>query len=80
MPFPPGIPLDILGGPSIEAEDIDISNLKVDFEIDSDDFDISYDGVVNDSKNKRHKAKIVAKHHIWFTETTEIKLVVTVSG
>lgn len=79
MPFPPGIPLDILGGQSIVAEDIDISNLKVDFGIDSDDFEISYDGVV-DGSNKRHMAKVVAKHHIWFTETTEINLVVTVSG
>lgn len=79
MPFPPGVPLNIIGGKSIVAEDIDISNLKVVFGIDSVDFDISYDGVV-DGSNKRHRAKIVAKHHIWFTDTTEIKLVVTVSG
>lgn len=79
MPFPPKVSLNSLSGnPQIVGEDIDITNVEVTFGIDSEDFEIRYDSLFDDS-NKRHSAMVVAKHYIGYTSTKEIGLTVTVS-
>lgn len=77
MPLAAGIPLTYFGD-SIIAKDIDFSNQRITFTIDSDDFTIT-SGSASGDFNKEFEAMIVANTALRYTETQTFTITATVS-
>lgn len=73
-PFPTGVEITQLGL-EIIVTDLDVTNIGMNFEIDSPDLDVVHNGTTG----KRHKAILVPNRPLEFTSTQTFLLTATVS-
>ncbi|KAF5273576.1 hypothetical protein FQR65_LT04574 [Abscondita terminalis] len=79
MPLPEGINLQCLYNVEIQACDDDISNLKLDFEVDPPDFLMTMEKAIDDN-NRCFSAKITTSNPLNLDKTTDYKLIVKDGG